>query len=71
MLNILDDRGSPLSYPPVADTVCLHNSEHPGLHSIPRQDIKTVVPIEGSVGLVQVEEYGMEELLPHGNYLLK
>ena len=49
------------------EPVCPQDAECPGPHSISCQDIKTVVPIQGVVGLVQVEEYGMEYCLPHEN----
>ena len=45
--------------------------EHPGLHSIPRQNIQTVVHVQGVVGLAQVKEDGMDDRLPHGDELLK
>ena len=53
------------------DSVCLHNAERSGPHYIPCQYIKTEVPVQGILGLVQVEEYGMGDCLPHGDELLK
>ena len=53
------------------DPVCSQYAERPGTHSIPCQYIKTAVPIEGVVGLVQVEEYVMEDFLLHRGELLQ
>ena len=51
--------------------VCLQYAEHPGTHSIPRQDIQTVVPVYNVLYLAQVDGYGMEDRLPQGNKLLE
>ena len=48
----------------------MQDTDHPGPHSIPCQDIKTVVPIQLIIVLVQVEEYGIEYFLSHGDELL-
>ena len=53
------------------ELACPQNAERPGPHSIPRQDINTSVPVQGIIGLAQVEEYGMEDRLPHGNGMSK
>ena len=53
------------------DPVCLHNTECPGTHSIPCQDIKTSIPVQFVVVLAQVEEDGMEYRIPHGDELMK
>ena len=51
--------------------VCPQNAEGPGPHYITHQDIKTAIPVQGIIVLLQVKEYGMEDSLPHGNDLLK
>ena len=53
------------------EPVCPQNVEGPGPHSIPHQDIKTAIPIQGILGLSQAEANVMEDRLPHGNELLK
>ena len=53
------------------DPVCLQNAERPRTHSMPRQDIKTAVRVQGVVGILQVEEYVIEDRLPHGYELMK
>ena len=49
----------------------MQNAERPGPQSIPYQDIKTAVPFQGLVGLAQVEEDKMEDLISHGNEIPK
>ena len=53
------------------DPVCPQDAKRPGTHSIPHQDIKTSVSVQGVVRLAQVEEYDMEDRLPRGNELSK
>ena len=51
--------------------VCPQNAERPGPHSISCQGINTAVPVQGYVGLAQLEEYGIDDRLSCGNELLK
>ena len=48
-----------------------HNAEHPGTHSIPRQEIKKAVPVKGVLSLELVKENGMDEFIPHRDDLVK
>ena len=51
--------------------VCPQETESPRTHAIYRQDIKSPVPIQGVICLLKVQEYGTEDLLPHGCHLLE
>ena len=45
--------------------------EGPGPHFISLQDIQAPGPVQGVVHLVQLQEYRVKDLLPHGHNLLE
>ena len=68
------------SGPVMTTRLCLHldpdpvrprDADCPGTHSISCKDIKKAFPVQGIICLVQVEEYGTEDRLPHGDDVLE
>ena len=53
------------------DPVRPQDAECPGTHYVSQQGFKTVATVQGMVGLVEVEEDGMDDHLPHDDDLLK
>ena len=46
--------------------VRLQDPERPWSHAVIYQDIETPVPIQGTVRLLETQENGVKDQLPHG-----